>query len=181
MKIGYDLINSPFVYNVSYLNGNLNCEPPGHKSITLFGTLSGVASKSTWEIKLSVPVDDSEASGFDNTFKVAKGFDDIIFINNLYIISIEQLCSTYQNYVLKDADYHTFWSQAMEETTNIKNDNETYKPDALQQICNAFFNKDASNSCPVAAGDSHLNYMHIGNKKPQAMSPQTFYIPFQGV
>ncbi len=47
----YSLINSPFKYHVSYLNGNLNYTPPDHKSVNLFGTLVEAASKSTHEIE----------------------------------------------------------------------------------------------------------------------------------
>ncbi len=49
--------------------------------------------------------------------KVANVFYDIVIDNSLYNVSIEQLCSAYQNHVLQNANYITFWTKAMEETT----------------------------------------------------------------
>ncbi len=155
MNISYRLINSPFKYNVSYLNGNLDYKPPNHKSVTLFGTLTGAASKSTWELKCSVPVNGSRARGFDYTLKVANIFDNIVINNKLYIISIEPL--TYKNHVLCNTNYRTYWTQATNELQDLNNDDGTYKPDALYKTCNAFLNKIALAGCPFAAGKSHLH------------------------
>ncbi len=179
MKIGYYLIKPPFIYHVSYLNGNLDYTPPNHKLVNLFGTFARAASKSTSEIILSVPINDGGAGGFDYTLEVANVFDNIIINNNLYNFSVEQLCSTYQNHVVCKADYHIFWTQATEETQDIKSDDGTYKPEAFHKFCNTFFNNVASAERPVVAGNCLLHYMHSGKKKPQSMSPQTFYTGFQ--
>ncbi len=94
MKISYCLIDLPFKYNVSYLNGNLDYNPPDNKLITLFDTLAQAASKSTWELRLSFPINDGGTCGFNYTLKVANIFDNIVINNKLYIISVKQLCST---------------------------------------------------------------------------------------
>ncbi len=139
MNISYCLINSPFKNNIIYLNGNLDYKPPNHKSVTLFGTLTGAASKSTWELKCSVPVNGSRARGFDYTLKVANIFDNIVINNKLYIISIEPL--TYKNHVLCNTNYRTYWTQATNELQDLKNENGTYKLDAFHRIRNTFIVK----------------------------------------
>ena len=81
MKISYRLIDSPFKYNVSYLNDNLDYTPLSHTAITIYGTLAAAANRTTREtrqINLSVPVDDGGAGGFDYTLEVANMFDDIV-------------------------------------------------------------------------------------------------------
>ncbi len=97
MKIGYSLIKSPFQYNVNNLNDNLEYKPPDHKLVNLL-VLSlelQAASRSTCEIKLTVPInDDGGAGGFDYTLQVADEFDDIFINNNLYNLSFGQMCST---------------------------------------------------------------------------------------
>lgn len=118
MKIGYYLINSPLKYKVSYLNGNLDYTPCDHKLVTLFDG---------HEIKLSVPVDDGSARGFDYNLKVTNIIDKIVLNNNIYNISVKQLYSTYQNHVLHNASYWSFWTQAMNKTKDIKNDEGIYK------------------------------------------------------
>ncbi len=120
MNIGYHLIDSPFKYHVSHLNGNLNYTPSNHKLVNLFGTLTGAASKSINEIKLSVPIDDGGARGFDYTLEAASDFDNTFVNYNLYNFLVEQVCSAYQKHVLHNADYQNFWTQ-MEETTIAKN------------------------------------------------------------
>ncbi len=104
--------------------------PLDHKLVNLFGILVGAEDKSTWKIKLFVPVDDG---GIDCTPKVANVFDNIVINNKLYIFSIEQLCSTYQNH-----NACTFWIRAMKETQDFKNDNGTYKPDTFQKLKHFF-------------------------------------------
>ncbi len=141
MKMGYCLIASPFKSNASYLNSNLDYKPPDHKSVTLFGTLAGAARNSTWELKLSVPVDNSGAGGFNYTLKVANVFDDIIIFNKLYIILVEQLFSTYKNHALCNTEFHTFWTQATHELKDLKNDDRTYKSNAFHRICNTFLTR----------------------------------------
>ncbi len=56
-KIGYHLIKSPFKYHINYHNSIVDNIHPNCKLISLFGTLARAASKSPWEIKLSVPID----------------------------------------------------------------------------------------------------------------------------
>ncbi len=76
MKTGYYLFN----YHISYLTDNLDYKPPGHKSVTLFGTLVGATSRTPQEIKLSIPIDDSVAGGFDYTLKVANVTNNKSFV-----------------------------------------------------------------------------------------------------
>ncbi len=85
MKIGYQLINSPFKYHCCYLNVNLDDKAPPYKPITLFGTLVGGASRTPHDnphdIKLSIPINNSGKGGFNYTFKVATVFDNIVTNN----------------------------------------------------------------------------------------------------
>ncbi len=83
MKIRYHYIKPHFNYNIGYLNGNLDYTSPDHKLVILFGTVARAASRSTHEIKLSIPVNNGGARGFDYTLKVANKFDDIFVNNNL--------------------------------------------------------------------------------------------------
>ncbi len=85
----YHHIDSHFKYHLCYLNGNCDYNPPDHKSVALFGTLARAASKSTRELKVSVPIDHGGASGFTYTLKVANVFDDIVINNEFYIILVE--------------------------------------------------------------------------------------------
>ncbi len=173
MKIGYCLISSPFQYGVSFPNDNLNYFPPDHKLVNLCGTVTWAASNSTCKMKLPIPIEDSLAGGFDYTLQVTNKFDDMAINNNLYNFSFEQLCSTYQNHVFCNDTCKLFWSPAITKTTNLKNYNGMYKPNASQKVCNTFFNYVASNGNPVAAGNCLLYYMHSGKEKPQSMSPHT--------
>ncbi len=84
MRIIYHLITYLFQYGNSNLNDNLSYTPPDHKSVNLFRTVTGTASKSTCEIKLSVPVNYSGAGGFDYTLQVANKFNNMVINNNLY-------------------------------------------------------------------------------------------------
>ncbi len=52
-------------------------------------------------------------------------------------------------------------------------------PDAFLKICNTFFNHAASTGCIIDIDNCLLHYMCSGKKKPQNMSPQTFYTCFQ--
>ncbi len=99
--------------------------------------------------------------------------------NNHYNFSFKHLYSTYQNHVLNNNTYKSFWSYAMTKTMYIKNVNGMYQHNAFQKIGNTFFNYVASDGCPVAAGNCILHYMHSGNKKPKSRSPQTFLTCFQ--
>ncbi len=150
-----------FKYHISFLNDNLDYTPPDNKLVTLFGTLIRAMSRSPWEIKLSIPVDDGGAGGFKYTLEVTNVFDDIITKNKTCVFFTDQLCSTYQNHVLHNADCRT---QAMEEMEDTKSDNETYKPDAFQKIHNTFFNHVASTGCPVSTGNCLFHYICSGKK-----------------
>ncbi len=136
MKIGYCLILSPFQYGVSYLNDNLNCIPPNHKLINLFGTVTRVVSKSTCKIKLSISIDNSGAGGFDYTLQVANKFDSLDININLYNISFEQMCLMYQNNVFYNYIYKSFWSCALTKMNDIEHDNIMYKPNFFQKVHN---------------------------------------------
>ncbi len=89
MKIGYRLINSPFKYHLSYLNDNLNYNPPSHKSISIYGTVVGAMSKTPCEFKTSIPVDDGGAgeASFNFSFKVTNAFDTIVTSNNQHVLT----------------------------------------------------------------------------------------------
>ncbi len=111
MKISYCLIDSPFKYHLSYLNDNLNYKPPNHKPIRIYGTVIETMSKTPREIKISIPIDDcgtGEAS-FNFDLKVANVFDNIVTNNNQHILTYESLIVTYQNHVLHNANYSTYW------------------------------------------------------------------------
>lgn len=99
MKIGYHLIDSPFKYYTKCLNDNLDYKPPNHKSIAIFGTLVGATSKTLWEIKLTIPINNGGTgpAQFDYTLYVASVFDDIITHNKTCTFTIDQFCATYQN------------------------------------------------------------------------------------
>ncbi len=53
------------------------------KIVNLFGTVARVTSKSTFKIKLSIPVNDSGAGGFDYTLQVANKFDNTLITSGL--------------------------------------------------------------------------------------------------
>ncbi len=127
MKISYHHIKSPLNCNVSYFNGNLDYTPPYHKSVILFGTVARVAGRSTHDIKLSVPIDDNWAGGFNYTLENANEFDDIVVKNNFYNISVDQLSSTYQNHVLCNSTCREFWTNVMKDIPDIK-------PNAFQKF-----------------------------------------------
>ncbi len=74
MEIRYCLIQSPFHYGTSYLNDNLDYTPCNHKLDNLFGTVTRAARKSTHEIKLSIPVNQSGTRCFDYTLQVTTNF-----------------------------------------------------------------------------------------------------------
>ncbi len=56
------------------------------------------------------------------------------------------------------------------DNSDLKNDNDTFKPGAFKQICNSFFNYVASSGHPIAAGDCLLHYLCSGKKKPNTMT-----------
>ncbi len=41
LKIGYGLIDSPFKYNLTYLNDSLKYQPPNDKSVSFYGDIEG--------------------------------------------------------------------------------------------------------------------------------------------
>ncbi len=111
MKIGYHFINSPFKYHLSYLNDNLNYNPPNHNSISIYGTVIGASSKTPCEFKTSIHVDSGGAgeASFDFTLEVANAFDNIVTNNNRHVSTDETLISTYQNHILNNTNYSTYW------------------------------------------------------------------------
>ncbi len=72
--------------------------------------------------------------------KVANSFGTIVSKNKTCVFSTDQLCSTWKNHVLHNADCSTYWTWAVEEMVDVKNNDGTYKPDAFQNIYNTFFN-----------------------------------------
>ncbi len=100
MEIRYCLIQSPFHYGTSYLNDNLNYTPCNHKLDNLFGTVTRAARKSTLEIKLSIPVNQSGTRCFDYTLQVPPILSTWSSTTTSTTSSFEQLCWTYQNHVL---------------------------------------------------------------------------------
>ncbi len=94
-------------------------------------------------------------------------------------MSYKTLISTYQNHVLNNANYNTYWEFALNNNKNLKNDDGLFQPNAFHTICNTFFNYVASTGRPIATGDCLLHYMYSGKKKPHYMTPQSFYTRFQ--
>ncbi len=111
-------------------------------------------SKTPGEIKLSIPINDSGAgdTSFNFALKVANGFDNIITNNNQHILTDKTLIVTYQNHVLNNANYSTYWEYALNNNKDIKNANGTYQTNDFHKICNSFFNYVASSGCPISAG-----------------------------
>ncbi len=62
----------------------------------------------------------------------------MVLNSGLYNFSFKQFCSTYQNHVLHKNNYKSVWSLAMTETTDIKNDNGRYKPNAVHKVCDTW-------------------------------------------
>ncbi len=180
-RIGYRLIKPPpFQYNVSYLNDDY--KPPHDKSVSFYGLLQG--KKAPGEIKFTIPVDDGGAPAgakFDRALEVANAFDNIVTNNPQYTITDATLISNYQNHVLNNADYQTFWTQAVEDykKENRLTDDINYPKGAFIDIRNKFFNSLASDGRPIAAGDALLHYLRSGKKKASQISPQSFYTRFQ--
>ncbi len=121
MKIGYCLIDSPFQYHLSYLNDNLNYKPPNHKPISNYGTGVWAMSKNPCEIKLSIPVNDGGAGDacFDCALKVVNVFDNIVTNNKQHVLTDKTLIVTYQNHVLNNANYSTYWEYALNNNKDL--------------------------------------------------------------
>ncbi len=138
MKIDYCLIEPPFKYHLSYLNGNLDYSPPQNTNWSTSLELSpelqaSLLRKSNFPspimlVDLVVSIIPLKLQTFLTTF----------IDNELYNFSIEQLCFTYQNHFLCNVDYCTFWTRAMEETQDIKNDNGMYNPKAFLKSATVF-------------------------------------------
>ncbi len=88
---------------------------------------------------------------------------------------VEQLCFAYKNYILCNANYCTYWNQAIKKLQDLKNDDGAYKPNALHRIHDSYFDEDASARYPIAAGNFLLHYMCSGKKnlKPCLLKPFT--------
>ncbi len=179
MKIGYCLIKSPFKYRVSYLNDSLKYQTPSDKSVSFYGFVNG--KKGPSEIKITIPVDDSGAgkANFDWALEVANAFDNIVTNNPQYTLTDDTLITNYQNHVLNNADYKTYWANSIKDNKNLKNANKSFQAGTFLKIRNSFFNYVASADCPITAGDCLLHYLRRGKKKPQNMTPQSFYTCFQ--
>ncbi len=104
LKIGYCLIESPFKYNLTYLNDSLKYQLPTDKSINFYGVVKG--KKGPCEIKLTILIDDSGEgdASFDYALKVATAFDNIVTNNPQYSLTDDTLITNYQNHVLNNVD-----------------------------------------------------------------------------
>ncbi len=71
-----------------------------------------------------------------------------------------------------------FWSHAMDVTTNLKNDDGTYKDNPFQKVCNTFFNFVTPKGCLLAAGNCLLHYMDDDKNNYHHISPQHFLLSF---
>ncbi len=158
MKTGYCLIDSPFKYHLCYLNSSLNYKTPSCKPFGIYGNVVRQTSKKKQEIKTTVPVDDGGAgkASFDFALEVANVFDNTITNNTQYNFTNKTLIVYYQNHVLNDANYSTFWDYALNKNKDLKNEDRMYQPGAFHKICTSFFNNVASSGCPIAAGDCLL-------------------------
>ncbi len=179
LKINYRLINSPFKYNLTYLNDSLKYQPPSDKSVSFYGVVN--RRKGPSKIKLTIPVNDGGAgdASFDYALEVATAFDNIVANNPQYSLTNDTLIINYQNHVLNNVDYKIYWSTAINDNNKLKSDDDTFKPGAFKKIHNSFFNYVASSGRPIAAGDCLLHYLRSGKKKPNTMTPQSFYTRFQ--
>ncbi len=179
IRIGYRLIKSPFQYNVSYLNNDY--KPPTDKSVSFYGLVEG--KKNPGEIKIMIPVNDSGAGqgNFDQALEVATAFNNIVTNNPQYILSDSTLISNYQNHVLNNADYQTYWTLAVADYKKETGctDDASFPSGLFLKIRNRLFNYLASSGRPIAAGDILLHYLRSGKKKSYTMSPQSFYTRFQ--
>ncbi len=108
MKIGYRLIKSPFKYHLSYPNDGLNYKTPSHKPISIYGNVVRAMSKTSCKIKPTVPTNDD-----DFVLKVATVFNNTIAKNAQYIFTNKTLIVNYQNHVLNNANYSTYWEYAL--------------------------------------------------------------------
>ncbi len=87
------------------------------------------------EIKLTIPVDDGGAGNicFDYALEVVTAFDNIITNNPQYTFTDDTLITNYQNHVLNNADYKIYWSEAIKDNSNWKNDDDTFKPGTFKK------------------------------------------------
>ncbi len=90
-------------------------------------------------------------------------------------------CALLQNHVWCNDAYKIFWTNTKAKLPNVNNDDGAYKPDAVQMVCNTFFNHIVSDGCPFASGGGLLHDMLSGKKKSKFMSPENFSTHFQKV
>lgn len=69
--------------------------------------------------------------------------------------------------------------KANEDTTNLKNDDGSYRDDAFQNACNTIFNFVAAKGHHIVAGDLMLYFMRSNKKKHINMSPKHFLTCFE--
>ncbi len=96
------------------------------------GTLKEKRSK--WD-KLTIPVDYSGAgnTSFDYALEVATTFDNIVTNNTQYSLTDDPLITNFQNHVLNNADYKIYWSEAIKDNSNLKNDDDTFNLERLKK------------------------------------------------
>ncbi len=75
------------------------------------------------EFKTSIPADDGGAGdkSFDFALEVANVFDDIVTYINQHVLTDKTLITTYQNHVLNNANYSTYWEYALSNNEDLKN------------------------------------------------------------
>ncbi len=138
MKTSYHLNPSPFHYGTN--------TPPDHKLLNLFGTAPKAVSKSTCKIKLLV-------CSWQWTWRLQLYPPNYQWIwwhchqDHPLSILLQTLVLNLPKPCIDISIYKCFWSHAVMEITNIKNDNRTHKLHAFQKAQNTFFNYLASNGC----------------------------------
>ncbi len=135
------------------------------------------------EIKIMIPGNNSQTGKtcFDHALEVAPSFDNIVTNNPQYTHTDDTLITNYQNHVLSNTNYQTYWIEAINTNPDQK------IPIILINL--VLFSKFATPSLillplPVVplllvTAFSVICIVARGKKKPQSMSPQSFYTRFQ--
>ncbi len=70
---------------------------------------------------------------FDYALEVATAFDSIVTNNPQCTLTDDTLITNYQNHVLHNVDYKIYWSKAIKDNSDLKNDDDTFKPGTFKK------------------------------------------------